>query len=158
MEISGIIFIEEGNTNSIHLYKEGSFWKAYEHSAYLFVKHIKSYQTRLRYYKNIGQEVISIGFPDIALPTILEESNMIQQSETQVTLRLKEELVIEDFLVWKTQTPLTVIQKASKQEQNKTEQDSYLSISILSFPVANKTPIECMQFIAELQKQLKIES
>jgi hypothetical protein len=60
MEISGIIFIEEGNINCIHLYKEGSFWKAYEQSAYLFVKHIKNYQTKLRHYKSINREVISI--------------------------------------------------------------------------------------------------
>jgi hypothetical protein len=72
MEISGIVFIEEGNISHIHLYKEGSFWKAYERSAYLFVQHIKTYQTRLRYYKNIDQEIISIGFPDIALPKIFK--------------------------------------------------------------------------------------
>ncbi|GHT52891.1 hypothetical protein FACS189440_22320 [Bacteroidia bacterium] len=36
MDISGIFFIEEGNISHIHLYKEGSFWKAYEQSAYLF--------------------------------------------------------------------------------------------------------------------------
>jgi hypothetical protein len=72
MDISGIFFIEEGNTDRIYLYKEGSFWKAYERSAYLFVQHIQAYQTRLRYYKNIDQEIISIGFPDIALPKIFK--------------------------------------------------------------------------------------
>jgi hypothetical protein len=54
VEISKIITEEEMNINCIHLYKEGSFWKAYEQSAYLFVKHIKNYRTRLRHYIKVS--------------------------------------------------------------------------------------------------------
>ena len=33
------------------LHKEGLFIRAYEYSAFLFVKHIKEYQTTKKYYK-----------------------------------------------------------------------------------------------------------
>jgi hypothetical protein len=54
MDILRIIQLEEENLSNVHLYKEGSFWKAYERSAYLFVEYIKPYRTKLRYYKNIN--------------------------------------------------------------------------------------------------------
>jgi hypothetical protein len=155
MEIGGIIFIEEGNTNCIHLYKEGSFWKAYERSAYLFVKHLKNYQTKRRYYKNINQEIISIGFPDVALSGIIKDLKVTLQSDRLITLELKEEIVSSDFLEWKAQTPLLPSLKSKKKKGMDPEDTHFLTV-IRSFSVANKTPMECMQFISELQNKLKV--
>jgi hypothetical protein len=104
MGISGVILIEDGNTNNIHLYKEGSFWKAYERSAYLFVHHIKPYRTKLRYYKNIEREVISIGFPDSALSGLVKDCKIIYRTETSLSIEFEtgqidavEKLIIRDY-------------------------------------------------------------
>lgn len=154
MDISGIFFIEEGNTNSIHLYKEGSFWKAYEQSAYLFVQHIKAYQTKLRYYKNIDQEIISIGFPDIALAKILEGHKIIRQSETGIEIQIELDESVSGFREWKAQTSLTFPSKEGKKSREMTDQQHFWMMAICSFPIADKTPLECMQFISELQKSV----
>lgn len=41
MKIKEILKIVRENTDSIILLKEGIFWRAYERSAYRFVKHLK---------------------------------------------------------------------------------------------------------------------
>jgi hypothetical protein len=77
MDISGIVFIEEGNRQDIHLYQEGVFWKAYERSAYLFVRYIKAYRTKKRYYKSIAQDIVSISFPDIVFSGLLSGCELV---------------------------------------------------------------------------------
>ena len=149
--ISEIVDKENGNKNNIYLYKEGSFWKAYEHSAYLFVKNIRAYQTKLRFYKNIDMEIISIGFPDVALAGIMEKAKVMAQHETQVTLELDNEMILDDFAAWKSQTPLSEMPKSKNEPKELT--GSVLE-AIRSFPLANATPLQCMQFIAEMQNRL----
>ena len=75
MKISKIVKREEGNKDIV-LHKEGLFclpreilyislggW-AYKHSAFLFVNNIKEYNEMHNYFKNIGQDVVYIGFQD----------------------------------------------------------------------------------------------
>ncbi len=44
MKIFDIVKKEKDNSNIVLLHKEGLFWRAYERSAFLFVKYIKEYQ------------------------------------------------------------------------------------------------------------------
>jgi hypothetical protein len=160
MEISGIIFIEKGNIDCIHLYKEGSFWKAYEQSAYLFVEYIKPYRTKLRYYKNINMNVISIGFPDVALANLIDKRKINFQSAMNISIDMEKKLEEEAFNEWKSKAILLnslvekeMQSKERKQEKNATgNEDGYLRMAIRSFPTADRTPMECMQFLVEIQK------
>jgi hypothetical protein len=61
MKIIELIKLEESNSG-ILLHKEGIFWRAYERSAYRFVNHLTAYRVQLRYYKNIKQDVVYIGY------------------------------------------------------------------------------------------------
>ena len=61
--LSEILQNECTNTHILYFYREGVFYKAYEHSAYLFVKHVKPFQVKKRMVKSVKQEVVSIGFP-----------------------------------------------------------------------------------------------
>ena len=61
-------YAEAGN---IILYKEGNFWKAYEQSAYLFVKNIKEYLVQKKYLKIVSSEVVSLGFPVPSISKVL---------------------------------------------------------------------------------------
>lgn len=63
---------ENENTNVIHLWLEGMFWKAYERSAYLFVNRISGYKPYKKFVKAVGGEVVAIGFPTKALGKLLE--------------------------------------------------------------------------------------
>ncbi len=167
MEISQIAFIEDGNFNCIHMYKEGSFWKAYEHSAYMFVKHIKSYRVKLHYYKNIKRELISIGFPDIVLASIIEGKKTPIRKDKEISIELNEVLEERDFQDWKdncaksiknVQIPGDMYQVIQMFEGDAKDSYKQLLVAIRTFPLMNSTPMECMQFISELQKTLVIGS
>ena len=41
-----ILKTESENTDKIHFYREGVFYKAYEKSAYLFVTHVKPFMVK----------------------------------------------------------------------------------------------------------------
>lgn len=63
---------ESENTNVVHLWLEGMFWKAYERSAYLFVRRISGYKPYKKYVRSVGGEVVAIGFPSKAIEKLLE--------------------------------------------------------------------------------------
>lgn len=62
-----ILSIEQENQSSVYFYREGAFYKAYEHSAYLFVHHVKPFRLKRRFVKSVKREVISVGFPTNSL-------------------------------------------------------------------------------------------
>ena len=45
------------------LYREGSFYRAYEWSAWLFVRHVSDFKVTCRVFKAVEQAVAFIGFP-----------------------------------------------------------------------------------------------
>ena len=64
MKVQEILKIEKDNRASIFLFKEGFFWRAYERSAFRFVKkNIQGYSVIKRYIKYVKQDVVFIGFP-----------------------------------------------------------------------------------------------
>lgn len=158
MNIAGITFIEEGNFNSIHLYKEGSFWKAYERSAHLFVNHIRPYMVKMRRYKNIKEDIISTGFPDVALHGILEGRKVTARQENTIAIELDAEINEEEFTKWKNDCIENLkAMKASGIQQQPAQMcnNEELIERIRSFSLVNSTPMECMSFVVELQKSLQ---
>ena len=63
---------ESENANVVHLWLEGMFWKAYERSAYLFVRRISGYKPYKKDVRSVGGEVVAIGFPSKAIEKLLE--------------------------------------------------------------------------------------
>jgi len=51
------------NPENLVMFKEGIFYKLYKRGAMLFTVNIKAYMVKVKYIKNIGQDVYSIGFP-----------------------------------------------------------------------------------------------
>ena len=51
--------VELNNSGTLYFYREGVFYKAYEQSAYLFVKYVKPFQVKKRFVKSVKQEVAS---------------------------------------------------------------------------------------------------
>ena len=70
MKIADIIKIED-NSN-IFLHNEGLFWRAYEYSAFAFIKSIKQYNAKKKFIKIVDSNIVFIGFPDSTLPNILD--------------------------------------------------------------------------------------
>lgn len=68
MTFREIIGREEQNTDSIWLYREGMFMKAYERSAFFAHTLIHAFKLSKRYIKTVNMDVISLGFPEQTIP------------------------------------------------------------------------------------------
>ena len=76
-KINEILVVEESNDSSIYLYKEGAFWKAYQQSAYLLLKHCNvDYLVKHKYVKYVSTDVFYIGFPQSALQTLFKDDKL----------------------------------------------------------------------------------
>lgn len=71
MTLQEIIAAENCNTDRIFLYPEGVFWKAYERSAFAFVRRISRYKITKRFVKYLDTEIVSLGFPDSSRTRVL---------------------------------------------------------------------------------------
>lgn len=78
---------------------------AYERSAFRFSRSYKAYQEKKRFVKNVGYEVITVGFPRAALARF-EGVEILESSATHVVLRAPQSFSDEEFLKWKAETPL----------------------------------------------------
>ena len=108
MGIAEILKLEVQNTN-IFLHKEGIFWRAYEHQAFMFCENLKKYQPTKKYYKNVKSEVVYIGLPNNALDNILffVKDKNIDKNDNQITLS-EFNIKINEYEAWKTNIELTV--------------------------------------------------
>ena len=105
------------------LFHEGKFWKAYEMSAFLLAKRY-NFRPVKRFIKAVGQEIISVGFPDTYLDKYL--SNAVVDSEGKsLTAEVRDARDERAFQDWKQgiaikekkePTPPTV-QKIEKPEE-----------------------------------------
>jgi hypothetical protein len=144
--------------NPVFLYKEGVFWVAYEQSAYYFWKQ-KGYKATKKLVKLIKDEVVSIGFPPNALSAFMETAHDLESYEmhdNSYVLHLKEPVDAAAFQEWRSQLPLQespAVTKVPKPEIPAPSTSAELILAKLrDFPLADKTPVECMIFLSELKR------
>jgi hypothetical protein len=134
------------SSKHILLYKEGVFWVAYEQSAY-YIAQYKGYKPTKKYFKNINQTIVSVGFPNIdALLNEIEQNNSIQsikKTDTTIEILLQKSVTTTDVELWKE----NILQK----NQEKPTSKASIEQLVKAFPLANKTPMEAFLFIKELQ-------
>ena len=156
---------------TIHLFQEGTFYRAYEWSAWLCHKYISQFKVTKRKLKNIEQPVLFVGFPITSLQKYMPEGvDVAATSEKSIDLILPEEMVPDDvtadmmqvdFEQWKESIPLAEPMKR-KESGVVADGDSPFTRSsitgimhrVLAFPIENKTPMQCMAFLAEVKQQL----
>jgi hypothetical protein len=61
MTIKEILDSEDKNKGYIYLRLEGIFWKAYEQSAYLFIREMKPFKVVKHFVKAVEQNIVSLG-------------------------------------------------------------------------------------------------
>jgi len=141
--------IQHPTLHHLLIYKEGIFWVAYEQSAYFIAQH-KGYKPTKRYYKNIKQSVVSVGFPKIdRLLDELMQNNCISEVtklDTTVEILLKEHINSADFELWK--------ENLFENTDLKSNQKASINDLVKAFPLAHKTPMDAFLFIKELQKSI----
>lgn len=153
-----ILELEKDNYTTIHLHLVGIFWRAYQRSALGFCKEVRPYKMNVRSNKRQRTVVSFLGFPDSALQEILAVCEHTRVDDSHITLPmeyLSDEEVAETLpgyndLPEKNGTGGTSAVAAPE----KKNLYSRLSGQIMAFPLHSSTPLECMEFIAGLQRQL----
>ncbi len=160
--------------NVIHLYQEGSFYRAYNWSAWLCHRFIQQFKVTHKNIKGVDESVLFVGFPVTSFEKYFMDYPCQDVAEKERDVTLPAEMVPEDmsldvmtadYSAWKMSTPLTTSnhrQTASAPAQSQglghaqLPQQTLTSImqQVLAFPLEQKTPIECMLFVAEMKQNL----
>ena len=94
-----IIGIEQENTRYINLYLEGTFYKAYEQSAFAFSTRVKAYNVLRKESKTLGRDILYIGFPQSTLDKVLSKHMFTRVDEKTVRVTLSTPIDGNEFLV-----------------------------------------------------------
>lgn len=144
--------------NRIQFYREGLFWKLYNRSAFNFSMLVKPYAVKKKYFKELKEEIVSIGFPDAILKEILEKlksiSVAIQASDKVVEVELKE--TVEGYEEWFERIKVTedkIVEKSDNKEILAGAEG--ILRELREFPIMQKTPLEVQLFVLDLQNKLK---
>ena len=101
MKIEEILRIESTNTDSIIMFKEGIFLRAYEHSAMRFTEYVAEFKVFKKHYKVVNSEVCYLGFPYSNHKILFEKCGISNYSETDKFVVVNGCPSRDDFEVWK---------------------------------------------------------
>ena len=96
-----IIDRESANLDSIWLYQEGGFYKAYERSAFAFYTRIKEYRVLRKESKTLGQDILYIGFPIMALERVLGNHMMVREDDKTLRVVLSYPISENEYYSWR---------------------------------------------------------
>jgi hypothetical protein len=184
MTIEQIVKVESDNTSKIYLYREGLFLKAYNHSAFLFLKYGKNYEAFRKFFKSVGREVAMLGFPSNILSGLFNDNDCIFEivDEDFVIVVCPEALDPREYELWlltlklKTAKPKSTTTSTAVVVREFTPPATPRNLfddndnsripgrihlieqivgQIEAFSIENSTPMECMMFVSQLKKELK---
>ena len=166
---------DENNLFEIHFYLEGSFWRAYEWSAYLsrnFPSNLDDGE-RLRVIKKITKSCEE-GFVQVGLqlksfdkyfPNITNNDDLFEVNDRHITIHAKDffpqitfESYVNTFSEWKrTIEPSNKEKKkysdSINKELTKPTIEQVLN-EIISYPIENKNLVECLQFLSHIKSDV----
>lgn len=155
MQAKEIIAIEVKNRADIHLHKDGLFWRAYNVSAYQFIKYFKKFKINKRFVKAIQAELAYLGFPEKSLAALLEEAEKsnyeVRKSELHIHISGLPAIMGNDYSEWFEKIPLARKNSTSVCEKGKYEEVIH---EIRSFPLLEKSPLETQSFLLSIQKTI----
>lgn len=152
----------------IHLFREGTFYRAYEWSAWLCQRYFVDLKVTHRLLKN-GEDIVFVGFPITSLERYTPEGCTVSPlGENNVEIMpigvfpfgADVASLQVDFENWKRSQPLTEASK-KKVEQEKTIANrnahprlTVVMLQILAYPIEQHSPMECMAFLADIKRQI----
>ena len=137
----------------VNLYQEGSFYRAYECSAWLYCVCIKEFKVTHRTMKGIDKSVAFIGFPVSSLSKWMPENVIVRQvADKHLTLVLPDSMQTElnstdeyqkAFTEWKSSIPVITKDKNEARDEREVAKRNSPSLfgimqQIMSFPVESK--------------------
>jgi len=138
--------------NHIYLYKQGVFWVAYEQSALLLIM-VKELKPTIRFYKTVNREVLSVGFPETTKGFFADRFGTFTETGRHMGyFNIGDEYEKTNLQVQRKQI---VKEHAGRCSADNKRQPGSIAEAILSFNLAEKTPIEAMLFVRELQEKIR---
>ena len=154
-----------------YLYREGSFMRAYEWSAWLYVKIYSEMKVTTWQVKSLGKVMAFVGFPHTSMEKYTPKgAQVVPEADGSVKVILPAEEVPTDlqgmkgeFETWKGSLPVEDAQLKVRerrevpfdvpQSATASRPDGVFSIlqRIMSYPLENATPAENIQFISKLK-------
>lgn len=167
-KLAEILAVERQRTSDaeqrqIHLFADGSFYRAYEWSAWLCCIYIKQFQVTRRFIKSANADMLFVGFPQTSLSRLLPEGcEAIEQGEGHLLIVLPDSYIkgeedrATDFANWRNTIPMA---EAKEKKSQPTLADRPVSVTgvmkkVMAYNVLEHSPIESMQFIQDIQRQL----
>ncbi len=163
----------EDNLYDIHFYMEGSFWRAYEWSAYLsrmFPSELAD-DERLRVIKKLpkgyddGYVLVGLQLSsfDKYFPNVINNDKVFEMLDRHLVIHSKEFFTGKDFTDyekilsdWKSEINASPKEKKNNKKNNiNTEKDydiNTLINDIISYPIESKNLIECVLFLSSLKE------
>lgn len=172
---------ENKNTNTVHIWRDGGFYRAYNWSAWLIAAFSYTEETSdnperfepIKVTRNSlqsGEMFCWVGFPIMSLKKYIPSSeNFTPSEESHITLDIPlpetensdYEHMLPQYEAWEATFPI----QRKKPKKPHTEQPvvvetqplkiSLVLSEILSYPVESKTPMENTDFIIKLKRQLE---
>lgn len=156
-----------------YLYREGGFYRAYEWSAWLFVRHVSDFKVTCRMIKSLEQPVSFIGFPLTSAGKFMPDGfQMTPNADGSMQVTFSQNMISDDvdpaalsveFEMWKQALPVT---ESLKNKKERADEESHFGVQVqpqsltqimqkvLAYPIESKSPMESMTFLAEIKKQL----
>lgn len=153
----------------IHLFREGTFFRAYEWSAWLCVRHYPDLKVTHRVLKS-GEDIVFVGFPLTSLDRYTPPDASVQPVDDKcvditVTANVfpreaDDDMLQADFANWKQSQPLTDASKKKEEETKiRAERNAHprltdIMLRIVAYPVEQHSPMECMSFLSDVKQQI----
>lgn len=153
----------------IHLFREGTFYRAYEWSAWLCVGCYPDLKVTHRILKG-GEDIVFIGFPLTSLDRYTPEGAGVHPLDdksvdvlvpgTIFPIDVDSETLQTDYVNWKQSQPLTEASKKKEAEAKvRAERNAHprltdIMLRILAYPIEQHSPMECMSFLSEMKQQI----
>ncbi len=150
-------FEEATPPNTIRLIRSGEFYRAYDHSAWLFQCCIAEHKVMRKYVKTLKRDLFYIGFPEKSL-----FNNIGERKSTKTDYGFDIELALDElpdeagFETWKLSVETEHSSKGDFFSLPLAGPDAEREVvrRLREFPLESRTMVECTVFLAELRKLL----
>ncbi len=150
-------FESEAPPHTIRLIKNNGFFRAYNHSAWLFICCIADHKVMRKYIKSLKADVLYVGFPETSLLNNIE-NRRFDKTEFGIDIELREDERPDEegYQTW-----LSTVETlpSSKGDFNSlppagADAEREVIMRLRDFPLESKSMVECAVFLAELRKIL----
>lgn len=153
----------------VHLFREGTFYRAYEWSAWLCLRYFTEMKVTHRLLKG-GEDIVFVGFPLTSLDRYTPKGAVVSPTgDKSITMTLPSNVFVPDvdieslrtdFENWKQSQPLTETSKKKLEEEKvRAERNAHprltdVMLRILAYPIEQHSPMECMVFLSDIKQQI----